>query len=63
MRAVIGNRPRVRGAASHVVLDARCAASAREQRKAARDWRVRDEILDRDGRSLPRWRRFCQHSW
>jgi len=54
MRPVIGNRPVVWGATSQVALDARCSASASEQRKAARDRRVRDEILDRDGRSLPR---------
>ena len=53
MRPVIGNRPVVWGPTSQVALDARCSASASEQRKAARNRRVRDEILDRDGRSLP----------
>ena len=62
MRAVIDNRPVVRGATFQVALDARCAASASEEREATRDWRVCDEIFDRDSRSLARPPVFCQHS-
>ena len=52
MRAVLGNGPAFRGITSHVALDVGCSASAREQRETARDWHRRDEILNRDGRSL-----------
>ena len=67
MRVVIDNRPVVRDGASYVPYTTLDAPHLQvNSAKSARDWRVRDEMLDRDGRSLPlqqvsvKWRpRHC----